>query len=250
MDSPCAETCVQILIKYARHADTRRRSEDTKIMPTSAINCLIVDDEPQLRKVLLHVMEGDGFHCFEAGNGFEALDLLDREPVTLVMSDMRMPRMDGIELLKQMQTRWPDVAVVMITAVSDVDVGVKCLSMGAMDYLTKPFHMEEVRARVRQTLEKRRLIFENREHQRNLEHRVAVQARRLEEVFLAGIQALAEALEVKDPYTRGHSVRVSQYSAVIARALDLNPEMVRQIALGGHLHDIGKIGVRESVLAK
>ena len=249
MNGPCAEPRVQILIKYARHADTRR-SEDTKIMPTSAINCLIVDDEPQLRKVLVHVMEEDGFHCFEAGNGFEALDLLDREPVTLVMSDMRMPRMDGIELLKQMRTRWPDVAVVMITAVSDVDVGVKCLSMGAMDYLTKPFHMEEVRARVRQTLEKRRLILENREYQRNLENRVAVQARRLEEVFLAGIQALAEALEVKDPYTRGHSVRVSQYSAAIARALDLNSEMIRQIALGGHLHDIGKIGVRESVLAK
>ena len=101
-----------------------------------------------------------------------------------------------------------------------------------------------------QALEKRRLILENRDYQERLEERVAAQARRLEELFLAGIQALAEALEVKDPYTRGHSVRVSQYSTAIARALRLEEDVVRQIELGGHVHDIGKIGVREEVLNK
>src|ERR1043166_5460777 len=119
-----------------------------------------------------------------------------------------------------------------------------------MDYLTKPFHLEEVRARVDQALEKRRLILENRDYQGRLEERVALQARRLEELFLAGIQSLAEALELKDPYTRGHSVRVSHYSSVIARGLKLEPEMIRQIELGGHVHDLGKIGVREAVLNK
>jgi putative nucleotidyltransferase with HDIG domain len=170
--------------------------------------------------------------------------------VTLVMTDMRMPKMDGIELLKQVRARWPDTAVVMITAVADVEVAVSCLANGAMDYLTKPFHLEEVRARVQQVLEKRRLVLENRDYQERLEQRVAAQARRLEELFLAGIQALAEALELKDPYTRGHSVRVSAYSGAIARALGLDAETVRQIELGGHLHDIGKIGVREDVLNK
>jgi putative two-component system response regulator len=217
---------------------------------TQPLTCLIVDDEPRLRQVLLHLMRGDGFSCMEASNGVEAIELLERQSVPLVMSDMRMPRMDGIELLKTLRQRWPDTAVVMITAVADVEVAVSCLSMGAMDYLTKPFHLEEVRARVKQALEKRRLLLENRDYQAHLEVRVAAQARRIEEVFLAGIQALAEALEVKDPYTRGHSVRVSQYSSAIARAMNVDAQMVQQIELGGHLHDIGKIGVREAVLNK
>lgn len=214
------------------------------------VNCLVVDDEPRLRQVLLHLMRSDGFHCFEASNGVEALAVLERHPITLVMSDMRMPRMDGIELLKQVRSRWPDTAVVMITAVADVEVAVSCLASGAMDYLTKPFHLEEVRARVKQALEKRRLVLENREYQEHLEERVAAQASQLEALFLAGIQALAEALELKDSYTRGHSMRVSRYSGVIARAMSLDDEAVRQIELGGQLHDIGKIGVREDVLNK
>jgi response regulator RpfG family c-di-GMP phosphodiesterase len=212
--------------------------------------CLIVDDEPRLRQVLVHLMRNDGFTCLEAGNGEEALAHLEQQPVTLVMSDLRMPKMDGLELLRRIRGRWPDTAVVMITAVADVEVAVSCLAIGAMDYLTKPFHLEEVRARVAQALEKRRLVMENRGYQESLQEKVAVQARRLEELFLASVQSLAEALEVKDPYTRGHSIRVSQYSVIIAREMGLDGELLRQIELGGHVHDIGKIGVREDVLNK
>ncbi len=212
--------------------------------------CLIVDDEPRLRQVLVHLMRNDGFTCLEAGNGEEALVHLEQHTVTLVMSDLRMPKMDGLELLRRVRGRWPDTAVVMITAVADVEVAVSCLAIGAMDYLTKPFHLEEVRARVAQALEKRRLVLENRSFQESLQEKVAVQARRLEELFLASIQSLAEALEVKDPYTRGHSIRVSHYSVLIARELGINPEELRQVELGGHVHDIGKIGVREDVLNK
>ncbi len=217
---------------------------------SESVTCLVVDDEPRLRQVLVRLMESDGFVCTEATNGVEALEHLQRQPFTLVLTDLRMPRMDGIELLRQARSRFPEVAVVMITAVADVEVAVSCLAIGAMDYLTKPFHLEEVRARVIQALDRRRLILENREYQERLEERVAAQAKRLEEIFLAGVQSLAEALEVKDTYTRGHSIRVSQYSSVIARAMNQDADVVRQIELGGHVHDIGKIGVRESVLNK
>ena len=217
---------------------------------TSPPVCLVVDDEPRLRQVILHLMRNDGFRCFEAGNGADALAVLEQHPATLVLSDIRMPKMDGIELLRQVRARYPETAVMMLTAVADVESAVSCFAIGALDYLTKPFNLEEVRARVSQALERRGLVIENREYRERLEEKVAVQARRLEELFLASIQSLAEALEVKDPYTRGHSVRVSHYSAVIARTLGLDGEMLRQIELGGHVHDIGKIGVRESVLNK
>ncbi len=212
--------------------------------------CLIVDDEPRLRQVMVHLMRSDGFQCIEAGNGVEALEQLARYQVTLVLSDLRMPKMDGFELLREIRDHYPDAAVVMITAVADVEIAVNCLAIGAADYVIKPYQLEDVRARVAQALEKRRLILENRAYRESLEERVQQQARRLEELFLASVQSLAEALELKDPYTRGHSVRVSQYSSIIARSLGLNGEMLRQIELGGHVHDIGKIGVRETVLNK
>jgi len=212
--------------------------------------CLVVDDEERLRQVLTHVMRRDGFQCIEASNGIDALEQLQRYPVSLVLTDLRMPGMDGMELLRQVRARHSDVAVMMITAVPDVQAAVECLAIGAMDYLTKPFYLEEVRARVIQAMDRRRLILENRDYQERLKERVELQASRLEQMFLAGVQALAEALELKDPYTRGHSVRVSQYSSILARALQLEDDVVRQIELGGHVHDIGKIGVREAVLNK
>ena len=124
--------------------------------------CLIVDDEPHLRRVLIRVMENDGFVCDEAGSGVEALEVMGRKQATLVLTDLNMPEMDGIGLLREIRTKYPNTAVVMITAVADVSTAVSCLSAGAMDYLMKPFHIEEVRARVRQALDRRRLILENR----------------------------------------------------------------------------------------
>jgi putative two-component system response regulator len=161
-----------------------------------------------------------------------------------------MPKMDGMELLREIRSRNSDTAVVQITAVADVETAVSCLGGGAADYVVKPYQLDDVRARVSQALEKQRLILENRAYRERLEERVEEQGRRLEELFLASIQTLAEALELKDPYTRGHSVRVSYYSTAIATALGLEGEMLRQIELGGHVHDIGKIGVREAVLNK
>src|SRR3954462_4394199 len=216
----------------------------------STLHCVVADDEAHLRRVLVRLMQGEGFTCHEAPNGRVALELLERVPATLVISDLHMPELDGMGLLREVRERLPHTPVIMITAVADVATAVSALAVGAMDYLTKPFHLEEVRARVRQALEKRRLVLENRGYQRSLEQRVTAQARRIEELFLAGVQALAEALEVKDPYTRGHSVRVSRYSTIIARALELDDAMIQQVTLGGNLHDIGKIGVREAVLNK
>lgn len=211
---------------------------------------MIADDEPRLRQVLCKLMRADGFECEEAASGAEALLALEAHPASLLLSDLRMPQMDGFELLRRVKEQHPDTAVVVITAVADVDMAVRTLSSGATDYITKPFHLDEVRARVSRALEKRQLRLENREHQVRLEERVQLQARRIEQLFMAAIQSLVDALEVKDPYTRGHSERVSWNSGVLARAMGLDDAKVQQVELGGHVHDIGKIGVRESVLNK
>jgi response regulator RpfG family c-di-GMP phosphodiesterase len=216
----------------------------------STLHCVVADDEAHLRRALVRLMQGEGFTCHEAQNGRVALELLERVPATLVISDLHMPELDGMGLLREIRERLPDTAVIMITAVADVATAVSALAVGAMDYLTKPFHVDEVRARVRQALEKRRLVLENRTYQQRLEARVAEQSRRLESLFLASIQSLADALEVKDTYTHGHSLRVSSYSVAIARAIGLSDEAIKQIELGGRVHDIGKIGVRETVLNK
>ena len=214
------------------------------------MRCLVVDDEPRLRRVLVRLLEGEGFRCREAGSGVEALAQLEIEPVPLLISDLRMPEMDGVTLLREVTARWPETAVIVVTAVAEVESAVACLQMGALDYVAKPFHLDEVRARVTQALDKRRLIQENRSYQHHLEERVEAQARRIEELFLEGVHALVHSLEAKDGYTRGHSIRVSHYSVNIARALDVDKDLVDTIALGAELHDLGKIGVSESILHK
>jgi response regulator RpfG family c-di-GMP phosphodiesterase len=220
-------------------------------MPSfNGLSCLVVDDEPRLRRVLIRLLEGEGFTCREAGSGVEAVAALEREPVPLVISDLRMPEMDGVALLKEIVARWPETAVIVVTAVAEVESAVACLHLGALDYVAKPFHLDEVRARVTQALDKRRLLLENRSYQHQLEERVEAQAHRIEELFLEGVHALVHALEAKDAYTRGHSMRVANYSSGIARALKLDAELLDTIALGAELHDLGKIGVSEGVLHK
>jgi response regulator RpfG family c-di-GMP phosphodiesterase len=197
------------------------------------------------------MLQAQGFHCFEAGSGLEALKLLERIGETpLIVSDMRMPELDGIGFLEAVRRRYPDTSVIMLTGLSDTTTAVDCLQLGAADFLLKPISMNELQARVTRALEKRALILQNRYYQENLERRVHEQAQRIQELFLQGVQMLARALEAKDAYTRGHSIRVSRYAVATARGLGFQGRGLDGIRLGGELHDIGKIGTRESVLQK
>jgi putative two-component system response regulator len=216
-----------------------------------AAKCVVVDDEPGVRSFLTRILQAQGFQCFEAGSGREALRVLDfiGEP-PLIISDMLMPEMNGINFLEMVRTRYPDTSVIMLSGASETSTAVDCLHRGAADYLLKPISGSELQARVTRALEKRALVLQNRFYQKNLERQVHQQALRIQELFLQGVQTLARALEAKDAYTRGHSIRVSQYAVATAERMGFEGESLNGIRLGGELHDIGKIGTRESVLHK
>jgi putative two-component system response regulator len=215
------------------------------------VRCLVVDDEPIVRRSIRRIMQLQGFICLEAGNGQEGLDVLERtDDIPLVISDLRMPVLDGMGFLREVRARYPDISVIMLSGMAETSVAVECLHLGAADFLVKPVSAAELQARVARALEKRQLVLQNHDYQMHLEHRVEEQAQRIQELFLEGVQMLARALEAKDAYTSGHSMRVSRYAVATALQLGLDPAIIEQIRLGGELHDIGKIGTREAVLHK
>jgi len=218
---------------------------------TLAPRCLVVDDDAAVRKSIVRVIEALGLSPLQAENGRRALELLEIEgEVPLMISDLNMPGISGLELLEEVHRRYPDTAVLMLSGVAEAKTAVACLERGALDYITKPALLEEVRARVAKALEKRDLLLQKRFYQKNLELRVRVQAGRIKELFLQGVQTLAHALEAKDAYTSGHSMRVSRYAAATAVRLGFTGERLEEVRLGAELHDIGKIGTREAVLNK
>lgn len=212
---------------------------------------MIVEDEPSVREILCWRLTEEGYQCEAVPNAVEALTKIrNGQACDLVVSDIRMPGLSGIELLKELRQSFPDIAVIMVTAVSDMSTAIETLKMGAYDFITKPFNLDEVLIAVDRALEKRDLILKNREYQMYLEDRVEEQTRQIKNLYLDAIKSLVSALEAKDKYTEGHSRRVTCYAVEISRRLNLAAEQIHKIYLAGLLHDIGKIGVKESILNK
>lgn len=220
-----------------------------------APQALVVDDDEEVRRTVARVLGSIGLTTAEARNGREALALLEEwGEIPLIVSDLHMPEMDGLALLREVIRRWPNVAFIMLTGVAEVSTAVECLKHGAYDYVSKPFLIDEVKARVDNALEKRRLVLENRFLQQGYQERLETSIRELnqrnKDQFVGQIQMAVRMLEKKDIYTRGHSQRVSRYAVKTAVFLGFIGDALEQIRLGGELHDIGKIGTRDSVLQK
>jgi putative nucleotidyltransferase with HDIG domain len=212
---------------------------------------LVVDDDAHVRAALVRVIELQGLTCRQASSGAEALQMLRADgEIPLCISDIYMPEMDGVTFLREAVKLYPDMAVIMLTGVAEVRTAVECLQLGALDYISKPVLLEEVRARLSKALEKRELILQNRFYQQTLESRVRELDRRNKQHLINGVQTLVHALEAKDAYTSGHSARVSRYAVKTAVQLGITHDRLEHLRLGGELHDIGKIGTQEAVLNK
>ena len=226
---------------------------------------LVVDDEETIREIVCSMLTSAKYECRQAGSGMEALALLDSgEEFELMLSDLMMANLDGIGLLERTKERFPDMPVVMVTAVHDISVALAALRNGAYDYLLKPFEREQLLATVRRALENRRLKLENRAYQTNLESQVMArteQLRRangqlkeamtdLERSYDITLEALGGALDLKDAETEGHSRRVTAFTIAIAKAMGLNKDQIKVIARGAFLHDIGKMAIPDRILLK
>jgi cyclic di-GMP phosphodiesterase len=224
----------------------------TATLPNGATGrCLVVDDDAQVRQVLMRVIATHGLSPMEACSGADALSLLKHSgEVPICISDIYMPEMDGVTFLREALQRYPDMAVIMLTGMAEVSTAVECLKLGALDYISKPLAVDEVRIRIDKALEKRRLVLENRFYQQTLELRVQDLDRRNRASLINGVQTLVQALEAKDAYTSGHSSRVSRYAVTTSVQLGFTDNSLEHIRLGGELHDIGKIGTREAILNK
>jgi putative nucleotidyltransferase with HDIG domain len=161
-----------------------------------------------------------------------------------------MPGKSGIELLPEIKSGYPDTAVIMATAVNEVNVAVQCLKQGADDYICKPFNLEEVSLSVQKALEKRRLQLEIREYQQYLEEKIEEQMGEIKKLFLGAIEALVSALEAKDKYTGGHSRRVTEIALALGNELGLSTPDMEDLRWGSLLHDIGKIAVDQVIQNK
>jgi len=225
-------------------------------MPVDRI--LIVDDEEAIREIVSSMLTAAHYKCSQAGSGLQALALLESgEEFELVLSDLMMADLDGIGLLERTKERFPDLPVVMVTAVHDISVALAAIRNGAYDYLLKPFEREQLLATVRRALENRRLKLENRAYQTNLESLVTAKTEQLrkaigtlERSYDITLEALGDALDLKDAETEGHSKRVTAFTIAIARAIGLSSDQIRVIARGAFLHDIGKMAIPDAILRK
>jgi putative nucleotidyltransferase with HDIG domain len=218
---------------------------------------LIVDDEPLIRDLLARVVSDMGFASDTAQNGKQAQWCLAKTEYQMVLSDITMPVLDGLSLLSYVTTHHPETAMIMITGATDLNSAVHALSTGAYDYVTKPFNAVELNNKIEKALERRRLVLENKSYQLHLERRVQQQTGELREAlgkinaaYGHTLEALIHALDARERETQRHSKRVSDYTMVIARRLDIPSAELSDLERGSLLHDIGKIGISDTILLK
>ena len=226
-------------------------------LPVNTARLLIADDDEAVRSVLREFLSAD-YECESAASAEEALALLSEgEGFQLIVSDVAMEGMSGIEMIPRVLERSPDTLIVMISGSQDAESAIEAMRAGAFDYILKPFDLEHVEVVVRRALEHQRLLESKRRYETYLERMIerrtaeldgALQS--LEGAYRATLKALVTALETRDSETHGHSERVVNFSLRLGREVGLDEEQMRSLEFGSLLHDIGKIGVPDAILRK
>ena len=226
-------------------------------MPTTASpRILIVDDEVEITEILADLLSDD-YQCLKAASAEQALDLLGQYQFQLVISDITMPGMSGLDMIPHVKQLSPETVVVMISGMQTVESAIGALRLGAFDYLMKPFDLRQVEAVVKRALEHHDLVVAKQRYENHLEELVEQRTAELdralnslEGAYRSTLKALTAALETRDSETHGHSERVVSYSLRLGREYGLSSDEMKSLEFGSLLHDIGKIGVPDSILRK
>src|SRR6202050_2021451 len=218
---------------------------------------LVVDDEEAIREVVSTLLEARGYQCTIIENGRLALEQFQADAYDLVLSDIVMPEMAGLKLLGHLRVLNPDAPGIMVTAMHDISLAREAIRAGAYDYILKPFEKDQLYLSVGRALEHRRLVLENRSYQSDLEQLVAERTqqlslalRDLEQSYDYTLEALGGALDAKDAETEGHCQRVTSFTITMAKKMGVDKIALRHFARGAFLHDIGKMGIPDSILRK
>jgi len=202
------------------------------------INILIVDDESNIGQLLQRVMEGAGYDCSFAENGEAALELLSRQIFDVVVTDIDMPTMNGIELAKIIKSKFTADVIVMTGQIRSYQYD-EIINIGASDFVEKPFSTREMVLRVNRVL-----------RERSLKQKTAKAHKKLKESYIDSIHRLVMAAEYKDEDTGDHIMRIGQYCLLLAEKLTLSKEYKETIYYASPMHDIGKIGIPDKILLK
>jgi response regulator RpfG family c-di-GMP phosphodiesterase len=217
---------------------------------------LIVDDEPEITAILSDLFDGK-YDCTTAGSAEEALGRLSGTNYELVVSDITMPGMSGLDMIPHVKSNSPNTVVVMISGMQTVESAIEALRLGAFDYVMKPFDLRQVEAVVTRALEHQDLIVAKQRYEDHLEELVEQRTAELdqalnslEDAYRSTLKALTAALETRDLETHGHSERVVSYSMRLGHEYGLDNQRLKSLEFGSLLHDIGKIGVPDLILRK
>jgi diguanylate cyclase (GGDEF)-like protein len=212
---------------------------------------LLVEDEQQVRTLIASYLNREGFGVAEAGNVGDGVRNLGEE-FDVCVTDIRLPGASGNELVAAVKSRWPATQVIVITGLQDAQVAAEALNAGADRYLFKPFGMPELRAHLSDALARRDRLLAERTEKLLLTNEARARAEQAREAVLKGARALVRAVEVRDPFTRGHSERVARFAVMMAKACNREERRfdLDAIKLACELHDVGKIGIPDAILNK
>jgi response regulator RpfG family c-di-GMP phosphodiesterase len=207
---------------------------------------LVVDDDPFALRSIAKVLENESYQVMTAASGSEALDLLRRDSFDLVLTDLKMPGIDGLEILRRGRELAPQAVVLIFTGYASLESAIEALREGAYDYLVKPCSTDELKLKIERGLERVRLAEERQRAEEELRQSYV----KLQKVLEGTIHTLVSAIEMKDPYTAGHQRRVTRLACAIANEMSLLEERIEGIRMAGLIHDLGKINVPAEILSK
>ncbi len=211
---------------------------------------LIVDDEIYIQEILISTLEDAGFRCVAVGDTVAAEAQLARERFDLAFVDILMPGKPGTSLLQHIRTRYPEIVVVMVTALDSAAQAIETIHMGAYDYIVKPFNLDQVVVAANRALEKRRLEAANREFQAYLQQIAEERAAETRRLFYSMTQVLIGLLELKAPFKAGQLRKIAEMSRHVARDLKMTEDGVRKVYLAALLHDVGLMSIEDMLLSK